>query len=1230
MLTALLILTQTSFSPTPIQATPQPTAGRFRPQATPRLEERSAEDLLPWRAQPAPARSSRVLRNKRTSMSSPTSSPMASPMRLPALATLSGSTAYAAIVDCNGNGVDDARDIAFGTSSDCQGDGIPDECQIAQEWTYLYDDGTLYSAVGWPHEHMAWLASFEVREGHELVTEIEVAWGSIPPGSAATLGLWLDPNGDGDPADAVNVMQFPTTSSLEFTGEVVRIDVPDTFVGTAGSGYFVGVHGQFPLGTYPMGFDNSVASLKSSVVLSDVPIDPDNLISSQIVSSGSIGDGDWMLRAISCPTGHCGESVDIDFNGFPDVCQVADCNGNNIADAREIALGLVSDCDANGIPDECQLDPGITYGDADIFLGGVGTNHDYYAWLVGATIQPGGEVISSIEIAHGSVEANTLMLIGLWDDPNGDGDPADAQLIRSIRIHTDDEFSGQYQVVNIPDTFVGPAGTPFFVGALGEFQQNWFAAGFDNSNPDGRSWFISADTNINPNDLSLNATEYGLISQVCACDGDWTIRALSCTTGHCGESTDLNANGVPDECDPDCNANGVPDDLDLLAGTATDCNGNGVPDSCEELADCDDNGIPDLCQATTPNGLSGEYYTNPNLFGDPVSRIDANVAFDFDTNPPFPGQFPTDDFSVRWTGSLFTPTAGTYTFGLIHDDGVRLWINGQLLIDEWKSTASTQSTASIDLPAATEVHVKLEYFEGSGNALVELQWQPPGGVLSTMLPTELSPIYDKGNDGIPDSCQVVDCNENGVDDVTDIVFGTSNDLDGDFVPDECEPCDDCDGNRLPDATEAAAGPGLAGQYYATSGDPPTFTEWYTTVIDPEINFDWGGNGPSVIPLTDGFGIRWTGTLTTPAATGDYTFYLTADDGVRFSLDGNLLIDEWHPSSPTEYAVTVPLTGDTKHLVAIDYYESGGGATIQFRWSEPGGQKVVVPSSVLEPDTDLNGDGIPDSCASDCDEDGIIDALEADLNGNCVPDDCEGGAGYWRFEESGGTAVLDTTSSALNGVMNGLPVRVTDVPLATVPLTGDANVQALSLGWLGPASGGYVDVADVGGLLDVGDESFTFEAWVKLTQLANSAGPDDRQWLVINKPAGTPDTELAFGLLVQSGNLPGISGGGRQVVFRYGDGNQVASVESLFRIDDLDWHFVSVAYDATRRELRFGLDGDFDSYPFEKPVVPNPGRLLIGAHENSSAVQNQFLRGTIDEVRFTRAFLPEELLLDSQP
>ncbi len=1143
-----------------------------------------------------------------------------------------GAAVPSPIPDCNRNGIPDPAELAAGLAPDCQGDGVIDDCQLATAARYLWDDEQMNAAYTFNQPHLAWLAAHQVKEGgYEVVTEIEVAWGLMASGSPAKVALWSDPNGDGNPADAELLMEHPVLTDFEFTGVAVRYDVPDTFVGTSGTGFFVGVYGSFNPAEYPAGFDTSVPSLKSFVVASSTPIQPDDLLAGGVVTSGVMGDGDFVVRAISCPGGVCGQSVDGDFSGVPDECEPQDCNGNGVPDLNDVLTGTSQDCNFDTIPDECQTDTGVVYTDAEVFSGAVGTAWEYYAWLTQITVQPGGELITDIDIAYGGTEASTPVLVGLWDDPNGDGDPADSNLIVSVQTFSQKEFSGEYFRINIPDTFVGPAGTSFFVGAYGQFPLGTFAANIDVTSSDQRSFFISADVPLDLDDLSANTLEYGLISANCSCDGDWLIKAISCTTGHCGEADDINGNAVPDECDPDCDGDGVPDDYEILTGSATDCDGSGVPDACETLADCDANGLPDLCQATTPTGLAAEYYATPSLTGAPLSRIDQGVFFDFDQTPPFPGLIPQDGFSVRWTGSIRSTTAGTYTFGVAHDDGARLWVNGRLLIDAWQSSTGQLDTATIDLAAATDYYLVLEYYEAAGAALCELYWETPGGTLSPVQASDTRPIYDRNVDGVPDGCQVADCNGNGVDDGEDVLFGTSLDLDGDGTPDECEPCEDCDGNRIPDAVEPLIGPGLVGQYFLTEGNQRDLADFQGVTIDPVVDFDWGTSSPALVPTDDDFGARWTGSVTTPAgATGSYTFHLLADDGVRLWIDGALVIDEWQPSAGNEYSAIVNLVGGTSHLVRIEYYEAGGGAKVRFSWTVPGAAKVVVPASALSPSTDLDGDGVPDTCTADCDLDGVIDALEADLDGDCVPDDCQGGVGYWRFEETTGAQLTpDSSGSGLDGSISPFSTRVVDVPVATVPGTGAANTQSLDLGFKGFGTGGYVFVQDAGGLLSTPNSGFTLEAWVKLVSLSGSSNPEERQWLFQKKPSNAGDSQLEYGLLVQAGNLTSLGSGpsGRELLFRYGDGASDRSVSSELIINDQEWHHVSVAYDPARRQLRFGLDGQFDTHYLELPFVPGGGPLYVGAHTNAAGLLNQYLRGQVDEVRFTRYYLPEESLLN---
>jgi hypothetical protein len=1132
--------------------------------------------------------------------------------------------------DCNENGIPDRFDILSGFSADCQPDGIPDECQLAQAFSYNVDDGGQDGAVGTDDLNLGWWVHYVSAAGHETVTEIEIGWGLMPPSTPATIGLWSDPNGDGNPTDAQPLVLVPTVSALEFTGTRVRVDIPDTYVGPAGTSFFVGAYGTFGGSSdFPAAYDNTFPDLVSWAVAGPNPIQPDDLgAAGEVVRIDLVCCAvDWIVRAVVCPTGHCGESVDLNVNGVPDECDPVDCNGNGIEDAIDIALGTSLDCQPDGIPDECQLATELVLANDD---GGwesaLGASVPFIGWLAGLTVQPGEETVSEILVAWGSMLPGTPATVGLWSDPNGDGDPTDATLLVSVQTASSLELSGSFARVDIPDTFLGPPGTSFFVGAYGEFPLNAFPAMLDQSAPDFASWYITSATPIDPDDLDAGTIDYygpvGLFPGCgTGCDGDFMLRASTCTTGHCGESVDLNANTVPDECDPDCNGNGVPDDIDILQGYVTDCNSDNIPDVCQALADCDGNGLPDVCQTQAEPGLVGAYYDNRDLQGPPLARIDPNVFFDFDLDPPFPGLIPTDNFSVRWTGAVTTGPAGTYTFQLVRDNGARLWVNGVLLVNEWEDSTGTE-TVTIDLAASTEYYFKLEYFEAGGNAICELSWQIPGGTMTPVTQSDFSTLYDRNMDGISDTCQVTDCNGNGVEDAEDIAFGTSQDCEPDGVPDECQ-CDDCDGNGLPDSCELAVPNGVLGQYFRTSGNPVVLDERVATQFDPNIDFDWGGGTPLAALGTDDFGIRWTGTLTAPLD-GLYEFAVQSDDGVRFWLDGVLLVDEWHPSSGNEYTVNVNLTASSEHLLRLDWYEQGGDARIFLRWTPLGGTKVPVPTSALAPNTDIDGDGVPDLCGADCNFNGVPDPIEADANANCIPDACETGTAYWRLEEAGGATALDSSGNGLDGTLSPGTARTSDVAVATVPRTGAANTQSLDLGYVNP-NGGYVVVSDPLGRFDVGGESFTLEGWVKLTDLSTNASPDERQWLFMKKPAAGADTQLEYAFLVQAGNG---GGSGRELEFRYGDGSTVSGITSTLSIDDTQWHFVSVAYDARLKQLRFGLDGMFEVFAFEKPALSGAGQLSIGAHENVSAVRNQFVRGLVDELRFSRVYLPVELLLDA--
>ncbi|HVW60925.1 MAG TPA: PA14 domain-containing protein, partial [Puia sp.] len=126
-------------------------------------------------------------------------------------------------------------------------------------------------------------------------------------------------------------------------------------------------------------------------------------------------------------------------------------------------------------------------------------------------------------------------------------------------------------------------------------------------------------------------------------------------------------------------------------------------------------------------GLVGEYFTNKFLTGAPAYvKLYDTIGFKWDRNPPAtPVQnFPSDFFSIRWTGRLKAPVTGRYVFHTTPDDGVRFWLNDSLLIQNY--LPQTLGKDTVYLVAGEMYPLKMEYYENGGNAKIDLQWSYPG------------------------------------------------------------------------------------------------------------------------------------------------------------------------------------------------------------------------------------------------------------------------------------------------------------------------------------------------------------------------------------------------------------------------------------------------------------------------------------------------------------------------
>jgi beta-glucosidase len=121
-------------------------------------------------------------------------------------------------------------------------------------------------------------------------------------------------------------------------------------------------------------------------------------------------------------------------------------------------------------------------------------------------------------------------------------------------------------------------------------------------------------------------------------------------------------------------------------------------------------------------GLRGEYFANNQLTGLPaLVRLDERMDFRWTLNSPGRG-IPFDWYSVRWTGTLTAPPEGAKTIGVEGNDGYRLFLDGKLVIDNWRKQSFGARLADIQLAPASTHELRLEFFESTGNARLKLVW----------------------------------------------------------------------------------------------------------------------------------------------------------------------------------------------------------------------------------------------------------------------------------------------------------------------------------------------------------------------------------------------------------------------------------------------------------------------------------------------------------------------------
>ena len=299
-------------------------------------------------------------------------------------------------------------------------------------------------------------------------------------------------------------------------------------------------------------------------------------------------------------------------------------------------------------------------------------------------------------------------------------------------------------------------------------------------------------------------------------------------------------------------------------------------------------------------GLYTEYFTKtPSSAPFPavatVTKTEPTVNFNWGMGGP-PG-ISVDSFKARFSGQVQSLDSGAYTFYVTSDDGYRLWVNNQLIIDRWYDKSGTEDSTIITLSKCTKYNIKLEYYENGFTAVCILKWSGPGIVKQVIPAIQLYPVYP------PPPADTTKCIGNGT--------------------------------------------GLMAEYFSNTPSSAPFPAVATvTKTEPIINFNWGMGGPPGISV-DSFKARFSGQIQS-LDSGAYTFYVTSDDGYRLWVNNQLILDKWIDKSATEDTATITLSKCTKYNIKLEYYENRFTAVCILKWSGPGIVKQVIPAIQLYP------------------------------------------------------------------------------------------------------------------------------------------------------------------------------------------------------------------------------------------------------------------------------------------
>lgn len=122
-------------------------------------------------------------------------------------------------------------------------------------------------------------------------------------------------------------------------------------------------------------------------------------------------------------------------------------------------------------------------------------------------------------------------------------------------------------------------------------------------------------------------------------------------------------------------------------------------------------------------GLLCSYFNAVDLTDFSFSRIDPEIDFDWGASGSPDPRIEPGTFSARWVGRIQPLYAQTYTFYVTSSDGVRLYVDGTLVVNNWTDHSSTVNSGTIALEAQTMYAVQVDYYQNAGQGIIKLEWE---------------------------------------------------------------------------------------------------------------------------------------------------------------------------------------------------------------------------------------------------------------------------------------------------------------------------------------------------------------------------------------------------------------------------------------------------------------------------------------------------------------------------